>query len=56
MKIIFVRSEDNTSDIMTKYVHGYLYDKHSSQLVAARPYDMFVQSLLYVGRHGAASG
>ncbi len=51
VKRIFVRSKDNTSDIMTKNIHGNLYDKHSSQLVAARPYDMFVQSLLYVDRH-----
>ena len=34
VKIIFVRSEDNTSDIMTKNIHGNLYDKHSSQLVS----------------------
>ena len=36
MKIIFVMSEDNTSDIMTKNIHGDLYDK-PSQIVAARP-------------------
>ncbi len=29
-KIIFVRSEDNTSDIITKNIQGDLCDKHSS--------------------------
>ena len=36
-KIIFDRSEDNISHIMNKNIHGNLYSKHSSQLVAARP-------------------
>ena len=33
LKIIFVRSEDNTLDIMTKNVQGDLQDKHSKELV-----------------------
>ncbi len=49
IKIIFIKSEYNTSDIMTKNIHGNLYDNYSSQLVNTRPQDMFVRSLLYVG-------
>ncbi len=30
VKIIFVRSEDNNSDIMTKNIDRDLYNKHSS--------------------------
>ncbi len=37
VKTIFVRSEDNTSDIMTENIQGDLNEKRSSQLVAARP-------------------
>ena len=32
-KIIFVKSESNILDIMTKNIQGNLYDKHSSELV-----------------------
>ena len=35
-KIVFVRSDENTSDIMTKNVQGDLYDKHSSELVCPK--------------------
>ena len=37
VKIIFVKSEDNTSDIMTKNIQGNLFDKHASQLVMPKP-------------------
>ena len=37
VKIIFVKSKDNTSDIMTKNVQGNLFDKHASQLVMPKP-------------------
>ncbi len=37
VKITFVRSKDNTSDIMTKNSQGNLYDNYSSQLVMVRP-------------------
>ena len=36
LKIIFVRSEDNTSDIMTKNFQGDLQDKHSKELVCEK--------------------
>ena len=37
MKIVFIWSEDNTSDIMMKNIQGNLCNEHSSQLVVARP-------------------
>ncbi len=36
VKIIFVRSKSNRSDIMTKNVQGDLYDKHASHLVVPK--------------------
>ena len=36
LKIMFVRSEDNTSDIMTKNVQGDLQDKHYKELVCEK--------------------
>ena len=33
IKIVFVRSGDNDSDIMTKNVQGDLHDKHSKKLI-----------------------
>ena len=36
VKIIFVKSESNISDIMTKNVQGDLYDKHSSELTMSK--------------------
>ena len=34
IKIIFVQSSDNDSDIMTKNVSGDLLDKHADKLIA----------------------
>ena len=36
IKIIFVRSENNDSDIMTKNLGASLYDKHSSKLITKK--------------------
>ena len=36
LKIIFVQSKDNTSDIVTKNVQGDLQDKHSKELVCEK--------------------
>ena len=36
IKIIFVRSENNDSDIMTKNLVGTLYAKHSQKLVTQK--------------------
>lgn len=36
IKIIFVKSEDNTSDILTKNVSGDVYDAHVKEYVADR--------------------
>jgi len=36
VKIVFVRSESNRSDIMTKNVQGDLFDKHASHLVVPK--------------------
>ncbi len=36
IKIIFVRSENNDSDIMTKNLVGTLYAKHSQKLVTRK--------------------
>jgi len=36
IKIIFVKSGDNDSDIMTKNLGGDLYSKHSNKLVKER--------------------
>ena len=36
VKIIFVKSESNILDIMTKNVQGNLYDKHSSELTISK--------------------
>ncbi len=33
LKIIFVKSEDNDSDTMTKNLGGDLYSKHSKKLI-----------------------
>jgi hypothetical protein len=37
LKIIFVKSADNDSDIMTKNLGGELHSKHSNKLIKARP-------------------
>jgi hypothetical protein len=37
LKVIFVKSADNDSDIMTKNLGGDLHSKHSSKLIKARP-------------------
>ena len=37
VKIIFVKSADNTSDIMTKNIQSDLFDKHALQLVMQKP-------------------
>ena len=37
VKIIFVKSESNTWDIMTKNIQGDLFDKHALQLVTPKP-------------------
>ena len=34
LKIIFVKYQDNDSDIITKNLNGKLYDKHSKRLIA----------------------
>ena len=36
IKVVFVRSEDNDSDMMTKNVAGNLYDKHSGKVLCSR--------------------
>ena len=36
VKIIFVRSEDNTSDPFTKNTPGSIYDKHTAEFVAQK--------------------
>ena len=36
VKIVFVRSESNRSDIMTKNIQGDLFDKHASHLVVPK--------------------
>ena len=35
LKIVFVKSNDNTSDIMTKNLNGELHTKHSSAMVSS---------------------
>ena len=37
LKIIFVKSADNDSNIMTKKLGGDLHSKHSNKLIKARP-------------------
>lgn len=37
LKIIFVKSAENDSDIMTKNLGGELHSKHSNKLIKARP-------------------
>ena len=36
VKIVFVKSESNFSDILTKNVQGDLFDKHSSELTVSK--------------------
>ena len=36
LKVVFVKSEDNDSDIFTKNLPSDLYDKHSRKLVWKR--------------------
>lgn len=35
IKIVFVKSSDNDSDIMTKNLNGDLHSKHSKKLIKA---------------------
>ena len=44
LKIIFVKSEDNDSDIMTKNLGGDLYSKHSRKLVRDRIDEVFLET------------
>ena len=37
LKIIFVKSADNDSDIMTRNLGGDLHSKHSNKLIKAGP-------------------
>jgi hypothetical protein len=36
IKVVFVRSEDNDSDMMTKNVAGNLYEKHAAKVLCTR--------------------
>ena len=36
IKIVFVRLEDNDSDIMTKNLGSLLYSKHSAKMIAKK--------------------
>ena len=37
VKIIFIKFEDNTLDIIPKNIQNDLFDKHASQLVTQKP-------------------
>ena len=39
VKIFFVESTDNDSDILTKNSNAELYEKHSRKMVGEKPYD-----------------
>ena len=39
LKIIFVKSEDNDADTLTKNTSEELYEKHSSKMIQEKPND-----------------
>ena len=47
IKIIFVKSKDNDSDIMTINLTGDLHDKHPEKILTQKPYkENFIHFLL----------
>lgn len=39
LKVVFVKSEDNDADILTKNTSEELHEKHSSKMITEKPND-----------------